>query len=380
MKRILSLILISCMLLSFASCSSGKNENEETQGSGTETDAQGENNGTADFEYTPDGYDYMSADLDSMVKLGAYTGIQVIKEAGELTEEEFQSELDALLDSYSYTEQITDRAVAEGDTVNVDYSGYRDGVQFEGGTSQGSSVTVSSGSGYSPGFAEAFEGKNPGEEFSFNVTFPEDYGNAELQGVEVEFKAKVNYICGEIITPELNDEFVSENFGFSNVEEFKISYRGTVQKRKDYYVENTAYTTLWEQIVSNAEVLSYPEEEVERIYKGNREYYEQSAEYYGVDYDTFIKHYMNMTDEDMKNESRSYVKEDLVMYKLIKDLNITISEDEYNEGLEFFAGYYGMTSDELISYYGKDTIYTTIIWEKLMETVAKDNIIKEAEE
>lgn len=377
MKRILSLLLVSCMLLSFASCSSGNSGEDEIESGGSEETAT---EGSESYDYSPAGYDYMSADLDSMVKLGTYTGIQVIKEDGELTDEEFQNELDALLDSYSYTEQITDRVVAEGDTVNVDYSGYRDGVQFEGGTSQGSTVTVSANSGYIPGFAEAFEGRNPGDEFSFNVTFPEDYGNAELQGVEVEFKAKVNYICGDWIVPELNDEFVSENFGYSNVDEFKISYRGTIQKKKDYYVENTAYTTLWQQIVDNAEIISYPEEEVDRIYNENRSYYELSAEYYGVDYDTFINHYMNMTDEDMKEESRSYVKEDLVMYKLIKDLGITISDEEYNEGLEFFASYYGMTSDELVSYYGKDTIYTTIIWQKLMENLATENVIKEADE
>ncbi|MGN1410787.1 MAG: hypothetical protein ACI4XJ_11520, partial [Eubacteriales bacterium] len=133
----------------------------------------------------------------------------------------------------------------------------------------------------------------------------------------------------------------------------------------------------WMKIVANAELVTYPEAEVQRIYGEKKQMYEYYAEYYSTDYETFLVNYIGMTDDDLMEESRAYVKEDLVMYQLAKELGIEISDDEYNEGLEFYAEYYGTTASELVSYYGEDTIYTTILWEKLMETVAPMNNITE---
>ncbi len=218
----------------------------------------------------------------------------------------------------------------------------------------------------------------PGVEFSFNVTFPEDYGHDELNGKEVTFKATVKYINGEHVTPELTDEFVKENFsGYTNAAEWKIAYRETVELQKQYYVTNQMYSDLWMKIVSNATVNSYPEAEVTRVYNEKKTQYESYAKYYGTDYETFLKNYVGITDDDLMEESRDYVKEDLVMYTLADELGITISDEEYAEGLDFYAGYYGFSTDELLNYYGKNTIYATILWQKMMETVAPMNNISQ---
>lgn len=327
---------------------------------------------------TAEPFDYMTNDLSGYIKIGEYKGLPVTKESDVLTDEEFENEIAVLLDNYSYYEEYTDRAVEEGDTVRADYAGYRDGVAFEGGTATDQSITAASNTGYIEGFAEAFIGQMPGQEFSFNVTFPEDYGSAELAGAEVTFTCTVHAILGdELIVPELTDEFVQENFGFGTVEEFRISYRSTVEEQKAYYVESSMYSDLWLQVVNNAEVLAYPEAEVNRIYNEQRSMYEQYAASFGVDYDTFLASYLNITDEELLEDSRAYVKEDLVMYQLIKDLSIEMTDEEYNESLAFFAESYGMTVDDLISYYGEDTIRATVIWQKLMDTVAADAVITE---
>lgn len=369
MKRILMIAAALLLVSSAAACSSGNNdENTETTGetSGNVIVTVGDT----------EAFDYMNNDLSGMIKLGDYKGIDVTQESSVLTDEEFENEINVLLDNYSYYEEITDRPVEEGDTVLCDYSGYKDGVQFTGGTAQNTELTASAGSGYIEGFAEAFIGQTPGVEFSFDITFPESYDNADLAGEEVTFVCTVHSIYGdEYITPELTDEFVQENLGFNNAEEFRISYRTTVAEQKEYYVLSNMYSDLWLKIVENAEVLAYPEDEVARIADQRRSVYEQYAAYYGTDYDTFLSSYMGMTDEDIVEASRDYVKEDLVMYQLIKDLGITLSDAEYAEGLVFFADYYGATEDELLEYYGEDTIYTTILWQKLLESVAPMNNI-----
>ena len=371
MKRFLLILISALLLLAFSSCASDKNVDDNNSGDIIETSEGSET-------LTSEQYDYMNNDLTGMIKLGDYKNISVTKSSPIVTEEEFENEISAMLDNYSYYEKITDRAVEEGDTIICDYSGYLDGEQFSGGTAENTELKVASNSGYIEGFAEAFVDRMPGEEFSFDVTFPETYGNPDLAGKEVTFVCTVHSINGdEYITPELTDDFVNEHFGYNNVDEFKIVYRTSVEEQKKYYVESTMYSDLWLKIVANAEVISYPEEEVQRIYGERKQMYEYYAEYYNTDYDTFLANYVGMTDDDLIEESREYVKEDLVMYQLTKELGIELSDDEYEDGLAFYANYYGTSESELLSYYGEDTIYTTILWQKLMETVAPMNNITE---
>ncbi len=365
-SKSLTLLLVLALLVS---CSSEKESDSES--TGTTDSAVSVVNGD-----TETAFDYENSDLSGMVSLGAYKDIEITMESADLTDEEFDESIDELIDSYAYYEAITDRAVAEGDTIVCDYSGYLDGVQFEGGTATDATITAIADSGYIDGFAEAFIGQTPGVEFSFNVTFPEDYGHEELNGKEVTFKATVKSINGDYVTPELTDEFVQNNFeGYSNVEEWKIAYRDTVEAQKEYYVMNQMYSDLWSKIIENSEITTYPEDEVTRIYNQKREQYESYAQYYGTDYETFLTSYVGMTDDDLMQESRDYVKEDLIMYALADELEITVSDEEYNEGLEYYAEYYGATADELESYYGKTTIYATVLWQKMMETVAPMNNI-----
>lgn len=372
MKRFLLLIISAMLISSMASCSKTDETDESTDlDSLISATISGETVAETEF-------DYENNDISGMVTLGAYTGIDVTLASSELTEEELDAAIENVLSNYAYYEQITERNVEEGDTLVCDYSGYLDGVQFDGGTATSSRLTASSNSGYIDGFAEAFIGKTPGEEFSFNVTFPEEYGVESLNGQEVTFKATVSYICGEYVTPELTDEFVSENLGFGNVDEWKISYISTVTEQKEYYVLNQMYSELWATIVNNATVNSYPEGEVERIYSSTKDMYEAYATYYGTDYDTFMQSYVGMTDDELLEESRQYVKEDLVMYTLINELNVEVTDEEYAEELAFFSEYYGMSEDELISYYGDSAINKTILWQKMLEVVAPlNNIIEE---
>lgn len=376
MKNIRNTVFVLLLTMLLASCG--------TSAPGFSVGTSGDNGSAlsgSSSEYTPvdaEPYDYMANDLTQFIKLGAYENIPVTMQSPVLTDEEYEDEVDYMLENYSYYETVTDRQVEEGETVIADYSGYLDGVQFEGGTAADQTITAASGTGYIEGFAEAFIGQMPGVEFDFDVTFPADYGNTDLAGKEVTFVCTVHSIQGdELIVPELTDEFVQENFGYNTVEEFHILYRESVEAQKEYYVESNMYSDLWLTIVDNAELLAYPGEEVERVYGERRAMYEEYAGYYGVDYETFITSYAGLTDEELYAESQSYVKEDLVMYQLIKELNFEVTEEEYAEGMEFFADYYGATVEELTSYYGEEAMRTTILWQSLMEKIAETAVITE---
>lgn len=385
MKNIRSTALALLLTLLLASCGSSQpgfsvGTSEPSAGDvieGTLTDSSSASGST----FTPvdaEPYDYMANDLTPFIKLGEYRNIPVTKESAVLTDEEFEDEIDYMLESYSYYETVTDRQVEEGETVIADYSGYLDGVQFDGGTAAEQTIVAAPDTGYIEGFAEAFIGQMPGVEFDFDVTFPADYGNTDLAGKEVTFVCTIHSIQGsELIVPELTDEFVNETFGYNNVEEFRILFRDTVEAQKEYYVESSMYSDLWLTVVGNAEVIAYPGQEVDRVYGDNRTMYEEYAGYYGVDYETFLANYVGITDEELYEESRNYVKEDLVMYQLIKELNLELSEEDYAEGMAFFAEYYGATEEELAAYYGEETMRTTILWQALMEKIAETAVITE---
>ncbi len=380
MKNIRTTALALLLTMLFASC--GTTEPGFSVGtSGNPDSIEAELSGSSASPFTPvdaDPYDYMTNDLTPFIKLGAYENIPVTRQSAAVTDEEFENEVDYMLESYSYYETVTDRQVEEGETVLADYSGYLDGVQFDGGTATDQNIVAAPNTGYIEGFAEAFIGQMPGVEFDFDVTFPADYGNTDLAGKEVTFVCTIHSIQGsEAIVPELTDEFVKETFGYNNVEEFNILFRETVEKQKAYYVESNMYSELWLTVVDNAELIAWPGEEVERVYGERRAMYEEYAGYYGVDYETFLSNYAGLTDEELYAESQNYVKEDLVMYQLIKELNFEVTEDEYAEGMAFFAEYYGATEEELKSYYGEETMRTTILWQALMEKIAETAVITE---
>ncbi len=387
-----SLCLLICLfLLIAASCApsdlrdQSKEENLKDTLAGGESNKDnsvGESDGsTIRGEYVPvygDPYDYVSNDLTGFIKLGQYKGLKADRGNDEVTDDDFEKEIENLLNNYAYYNRITNRKVAAGDTVVADYAGYLNGVAFEGGTALEQEIVASPNSGYIPGFAEAFVGRMPGEEFSFNVTFPADYQNKDLAGKEVTFKCKVHAVLDTVlIVPELTDDFVKETFGYNNAEEFLIAFRRTVEVRKETTEDMELYNELWNTILSTSTVIAYPENEVDRLYTQTREYYEQYAEMYSTDYETFVQVYLNTTDEAIYEECKSYVKEDLVLNQISKELKVELSDEKFNEGLYTLSEYYMMTKDELLKYYGEEAIRSTLTWQELMSEIVKFTVVNQ---
>ena len=154
------------------------------------------------------------------VSIDGYKGIEVEALSTEVTDEKVQEEIDKARQRASRVEDVTDRPAKDGDTVVIDFEGFKDGVAFEGGKGEDYSLTLGSGS-FIPGFEEQVVGHNLDEEFTINVTFPEDYQSEELKGQPAEFKITINGIS-ERILPELDDDFVQDvSESASTVDEYK---------------------------------------------------------------------------------------------------------------------------------------------------------------
>ena len=274
-----------------------------------------------------DKMDLSDMDLSPYIALGQYKGVPVT-----LKEIEYIVALrEILFEDGAYFEKMTadeiDRPVMEGDIIHVDYVGYLDGVEFDGGRASNQDITVYDGKGYIDGFATGFIGAYIGEPSSFDVTFPEDYEESELAGKEVTFEFKVHHIYQ---FDEMTDEMAEDlsNGEFKTAEAYE-------QHQRDLLIQEQ----LWLTIVDNATVIKYPEQHRLYYYQQNRTYYDYYATLYQMTYEQLLTA-LDLTDAALWQSAELYVLEDLVYYAIRNAENIVLTEEEYDERIDVYIKRY----------------------------------------
>ena len=206
MKKRTAYLLILSLILSLTGC--GGTGGSAGNAGGAAAASQSENSALD------------TADLSKLVTLGQYKNLELSVNSAKVTQEDIDAQIENALSSEAEQVEVTNRAVKEGDIVNIDYEGKKDGVAFDGGTAQGYDLTIGSGT-FIDGFEDGLIGAKIGDTLDLNLTFPENYGAAELAGQDVVFTVKVNSIKEEKL-PELTDELAKKiNPEVKNVDEFK---------------------------------------------------------------------------------------------------------------------------------------------------------------
>ncbi len=182
----------------------------------------------------------LSTEVYPEVTLGQYKGLEVEKAEVSVSDEQVQAELDRMAQNVASTETV-ERAAEMGDTANIDFEGFDNGVPFDGGKGDNFDLKLGSGQ-FVPGFEEQIVGMNAGEEKDINITFPEDY-HAELAGKAVVFHVKLNKVTATNV-PELDDEFAKDVSEFDTLDELKADIRAkaleSAEKQADSAFENAA--------------------------------------------------------------------------------------------------------------------------------------------
>ena len=311
MKRSLKLGAV-CLGMAVLLCACGKGSTESTEAASSETEmAQSEAVSetvaeTEDTNVYP--YEY---DVESMVKLGEYKGLTYTETDVSVSDDEVESQINSTLTAHATAEQITDRAVEDGDTVNIDFEGKIDGKTFDGGTASGASLTIGSGT-FIDGFEDGLIGVKPGDKTTLKLKFPDEYKtNTDLAGKDVTFDVTVNYIKGDDIVPELDDDFVKglNIDGVSNVKEYRAYVKSQLQANKESEAEKSKQSELLQQAVDNAEIKEIPEELVTQYATQYTDYYKQYASYFGLELSDFLTQYMNQTEEEFNQSAQDYGKE-----------------------------------------------------------------------
>ena len=225
--------------------------------------------------------------------------------------------------------------------------GTKDEVAFDGGTAEGYDLTIGSGT-FIDGFEDGLIGVKIGETKNLDLTFPEDYNNEELAGQKVVFEVKVNSIRVEK-TPELTDDFVAQNTEYKTVDEYKAGIKADLLSHKEWQIKLAKWNACWEVAVDNAVVKSFEKAEVESLKQEMTDYYTQTAQYYGMELEDYVTN-LGYTMEDFEKEAevsaRTEAKKRMAAKKIAEIENITVTEEDYKNGVTGIRKAYGYEKDE----------------------------------
>lgn len=317
--------------------------------------------------------DSSSGTYDKYMKLGDYKGVEITKIKTEITDEDVQDQVDAVLDENSKQNEITDRACENGDMVNINFTGTIDGEEFEGGS--GEDYDIYLGDGY---FLEDLEnaivGMETGEQKDIPITFPEDY-DEELGGKEAVFSVTLNSIYEDIL-PEYNDEFVATISDFSTVEEYEEDLRNTLLEETENSNLETAAADALAEVVADTDFSGYPDELYDECKASYDEMNAMYAEMFGMDVSDF-----ESSEEETKATVEEMVYEKMVITAIAEQEKLEVADDEYDEYLDSLVEEYGYDSPEdFEADYPRETIEEDLLTSKVLQFLLDNAKITEVSE
>ena len=281
------------------------------------------------------------------VTLGEYKGVEVKKEHTLVTEDDVNAEIEKERNKQAAEVSVDDRAVAEGDTVNLDYSGSVDGVKFAGGTAEGQTLKIGSHT-FIPGFEEQMGGMNIGEEKDLNVTFPTEYHAPDLAGKEAVFHVKVNSIT-ETQLPALDDDFAKDISEFDTLDAYKADVRAKLEAQAAERDNNAFTNAVIEKVMANATV-EIPDAMVERQIDSMVRNFEARLAQQGLKLADFMK-YTGQDEKSFRNQYRDQaeksVRANLVLEAVENVEKFEAAEEEIDAEIEKFAKQIGQNVEDL---------------------------------
>ena len=313
------------------------------------------------------------------ITLGEYKGLKAEKVIAKVEDSEIDAQINAMADRNARMVAVEDRAAAMGDTVVIDFEGFKDGVAFDGGKAEGHTLELGSGQ-FIPGFEDQIVGHNIGDEFDIVVTFPEEYGAEDLAGKEATFKIKLHEIKLREL-PEIDDEFAKDVSEFDTLDALKADLKTKALERKTKANEEEMENDLVQQIVDGIKG-EIPEAMFENRINQSVEEFAYRLQSQGLDLQTYLK-YTNASIDDFKASFRpqaeAQVKFRLALEKIVEVENIVADEKDINEQYEKMAKDYGMEVDAVKAAVPAEEIAKDLAVGKAIDFVKENAVITEVE-
>lgn len=281
------------------------------------------------------------------VTLGEYKGLAAEKETVAVTEDDVNEELKKDAEKNSRLVDVTDRAAELGDEVTIDFDGYVDDKQFEGGKSEDYRLTLGSHS-FIDTFEDQIVGKNPEEAFDVNVTFPENYHAKELAGKPAVFKVVLKKIQKKEL-PALDDDYAKDYSEFDTIAEYKEDLQKKLLANKQKEADDKRAKALIAAAVANAE-MDIPAAMIDDRADSMIQNFANNLRYQGIS----IEQYMSMTGSNMaamranvRPDAEKAIKEALVLEAIAKAENLEVTDEDFDAEVQKMADMYKMEADKL---------------------------------
>ena len=316
------------------------------------------------------------------ITLGDYKGIEIEKKTAEVTDEEVDAEISRVRENNSRMITVDDRATQEGDTVIIDFDGYVDGEQFEGGKAEDYSLVLGSHT-FIDNFEEQLVGKNPGDSVEVHVTFPDMYQAEELRGKEAVFYVEINDIKVKEL-PEIDDEFAQDVSDFDTLEEYKEDLKKKLLENKEAALEREKEEEVIGAIIENSQ-MEIPDPMVDAQTRQMTQEFAQRLQAQGLS----MEQYMQLTGltpqkmiDELKPQALKRIQSRLVLEAVAAAENIEVSDEEYDKEIDKMAEAYNMEKDKLtglVSDNEKEQIRMDIAVQKAVELVVASAVEKSQE-
>ena len=287
----------------------------------------------------------LTTDVYPEVTLGQYKGVEVEKGEATVTDAQIQAELDSMAQNVASTENV-DRAAEMGDTANIDFEGFDNGVPFEGGKGENFDLKLGSGS-FVPGFEEQIVGMNVGEEKDIDITFPEDY-HKDLAGKAVVFHVKLNKLTVTIV-PQQDDEFAKDVSEFDTLDALKADIRAKALEKAQKQIDSAFENAAVEKAAENTTV-DMPNALIEKELDVQMERFGYQLQMSGYS----MEQYAKMMGGDLKTMREAFrptaekqAKISVTLEKIAEVENLTVSEEELEEEFQSMAKQYEMEAAKI---------------------------------
>ncbi|WP_304585005.1 trigger factor [Acutalibacter muris] len=308
------------------------------------------------------------------VKIDGYKGIEVVKESVEPTAEEIDSEIERVRQRNSRVVTVEDRAAEDGDIVVIDFDGYTDGKQFDGGKAENFDLTLGSGQ-FIPGFEEQVVGHNVDDEFDVKVKFPEDYHAEELKGKDATFKIKLHEIKHREL-PDVDDEFVKDVSEFDTLEEYRKDLENSIRTRKEHAAETSTEQQLIKAIVDKVEA-DVPQMMIDREVDEIINSFDMQLRDQGMNLETYLKYTQGTVEalqEQYRERAEQQVKVRLGLAKIAEQEGLEVTDEEIEAEYKKVADAYGMPIENVKAMVRSKDISKDVANQKAMDLVKESTV------
>ena len=302
------------------------------------------------------------------VKLGQYKGLEAPKAEVKVTAADVTARLKEMADRNSRLVSV-ERAVKKGDTADIDFEGFDNGVAFDGGKGENFDLEIGSGS-FVPGFEDQLVGMKAGEEKDIDITFPENY-TPELAGKPVVFHVKVNEVKHKEV-PAIDDEFAKDVSEFDTLEELKADTRKKLVEDREAAAQRAFEDALMQKVADGIQA-DIPDEMVDVQAQQMMENFQQQLAAQGIPFDQYLK-MTNTTEDDFKKQAHEpalqQVRMDLAVAALVKAEELEATAEEIEAEMKSVADKYGMDLDTIKKYLPEADVREQVLRSKAIKAVA----------